>query len=89
MMNYNEIFSDIAKYTRMKEEIDAILEGLKDSVKEYMKENNLDTLTGLEHKATYKPVTTSRIDTAALKKELPDIASRYSKTVTSSRFVFS
>lgn len=88
-MNYNEIFSDIAKYTRMKEEIEAIIEGLKDTVKQYMTENNIDTLTGDEHKAIYKQVTSNRLDSAALKKELPDIAKRYTKPVTSARFTFS
>lgn len=88
-MNYNEIFSDIAKYTRMKEEIETIIEGLKDTVKQYMTENNIDTLTGDEHKAIYKQVTSNRLDSAALKKELPDIAKRYTKPVTSARFTFS
>lgn len=88
-MNYNEIFSDIAKYMRMKEEIEAIIEGLKDTVKQYMTENNIDTLTGDEHKAIYKQVTSNRLDSAALKKELPDIAKRYTKPVTSARFTFS
>lgn len=88
-MNYNEIFSDIAKYMRMKEEIETIIEGLKDTVKQYMTENNIDTLTGDEHKAIYKQVTSNRLDSAALKKELPDIAKRYTKPVTSARFTFS
>lgn len=88
-MNYNEIFSDIAKYMRMKEEIEVIIEGLKDTVKQYMTENNIDTLTGDEHKAIYKQVTSNRLDSAALKKELPDIAKRYTKPVTSARFTFS
>lgn len=88
-MNYNEIFSELAKYTRMKEEIETIIEGLKDTVKQYMTGNNIDTLTGDEHKAIYKQVTSNRLDSAALKKELPDIAKRYTKPVTSARFTFS
>ena len=88
-MNYNEIFAELAKYSRMKEELETIIEGLKDTVKQYMVENNIDTLTGDEHKAIYKQVTSNRLDSAALKKELPDIAKRYTKPVTSARFTFS
>ena len=88
-MNYNEIFTELAKYTRMKEELEEIIENLKDTVKQYMTENNIDTLTGDEHKAIYKQVISNRLDSTALKKELPDIAKRYTKPVTSTRFTFS
>ena len=39
-----------------------------------------------EYKITWKSVTTSRLDTAALKKSLPDIAERFTKTQTTRRF---
>lgn len=87
-MNINEIMKELAQYTRMAEEIAATVEGLKDQLKQYMNENQLDTLTGAEHKATYKAVTSSRIDTTALKKELPQIAARYTKTTETKRFTF-
>jgi len=48
----------------------------------------LDTLTGSEHKATYKTVVSSRIDTTALKKDLPDVANKYTKTTETKRFTF-
>lgn len=53
-----------------------------------MNENQLETLAGDEHKATYKTVTSSRIDTAALKKGHPDIATQYTKTTETKRFTF-
>lgn len=87
-MNINEIMKELAQYTRMAEEIAATVEGLKDQLKQYMNENQLETLTGAEHKATYKTVTSSRIDTTALKKGHPDIASQYIKTTESKRFTF-
>ena len=67
-MNINEIMKELAQYTRMAEEIAATVEGLKDQLKQYMQENQLETLTGAEHKATYKTVLGSRIDTTALKR---------------------
>ena len=95
-MNYNEIaqnnldaiMQELAQYTRMAEEIAATVEALKDQLKQYMNENHLETLAGDEHKATYKTVTSSRIDTAALKKGHPDIAAQYTKTTETKRFAF-
>ena len=87
-MDINKLFAELAQYNRIAEETAAIIDGIKDQLKTYMTENGIETLTGEEHKATYKPVTASRIDTAAIKKELPEIAERYSKTTTTNRFVF-
>ena len=88
MTNYNEIMTQLAQYNRMQEETAAIIDGLKDQLKAYMTENGLDTLTGDEHKAIYKAVESSRIDTTALKKDLPNIAAQYTKTTATMRFTF-
>lgn len=66
----------------------SIVDGLKDILKKHMEENGLEVLTGNEHKATYKTVVSSRIDTAALKKGHPDIAAQYTKTTETKRFAF-
>lgn len=87
-MNINEIMAELAQYTRMAEEISATVDSLKDTLKKYMEENQLETLTGNEHKATYKTVTSSRIDTTALKRNAPDIAEKYTKTTETKRFTF-
>ena len=87
-MNINAIMTELAQYSRMAEEIAATVDGLKDTIKKYMEENQLETLAGDEHKATYKTVTSSRIDTAALRKECPDIATQYTKTTETKRFTF-
>lgn len=87
-MNINEIMKELAEYIRIQEETAAIIDALKDQVKQYMKENNIDTVIGADHKAMYKPVTSSRIDTTALKKENPGIAAIYTKTAESMRFTF-
>ena len=87
-MNINETMRELAQYTRLQEEAAAMVEALKDQLKQYMNENQLETLAGDEHKATYKTVTSSRIDTAALKKGHPEIAQAYTKTTNTRRFVF-
>ena len=87
-MDINAIMAELAQYSRMAEEIAATVDGLKDTIKKYMEDNQLETLTGNEHKATYKTVTSSRIDTTALKRNAPDIAEKYTKTTESKRFLF-
>lgn len=88
MVDINAIMTELAQYTRMAEEIAATVDGLKDTIKKYMEENQFETLTGNEHKATYKTVTSSRIDTTALKRNAPDIAEKYTKTTETKRFTF-
>ena len=88
MVDINAIMAELAQYTRMAEEIAATVDGLKDTIRKYMEENQLETLTGNEHKATYKTVTSSRIDTTALKRNASDIAEKYTKTTETKRFTF-
>ena len=87
-MNIDSIMKELAEYIRMQEEAAAMVESLKDQLKERMTTAGVDTLAGSEHKATYKAVTSSRVDTTALKKDLPEIAARYTKTTTARRFTF-
>lgn len=87
-MNIDSIMKGLAEYIRMQEEAAAMVESLKDQLKERMTAAGVESLAGSEHKATYKAVTSSRVDTTALKKELPEIAARYTKTTTARRFTF-
>ena len=88
MKNIYSTMKELAQYTRIMEEAAATVDGLKDEIKRYMDEHNTDILTGNEHKATYKTVTSNRIDTASLKKDMPNIAAQYTKTTETKRFTF-
>ena len=88
MKNIDTIMGELAQYTRLQEETAAIIDGLKDELKAIMQERNTDTLTGTEHKASYKAVVSSRIDTTAIKKELPEVAAKYTRTTEARRFTF-
>ena len=87
-MNIDSIMKELAEYISMQEEAAAMVESIKDQLKERMTAAGVDSLAGSEHKATYKAVTSSRVDTTALKKDLPEIAARYTKTTTARRFTF-
>lgn len=66
----------------MKEELEAEIEAIQDELKAHMDAHGMDTLLGLDWK-----VTSNRLDSTALKKELPDIAARFMKQTTARRFV--
>ena len=69
---------------RMKEELDAEIAQIEDEIKQTM--GNEETLIAGAFKVTWKTISSSRIDTTALKKALPEIASRFMKQTTTRRF---
>ena len=75
---------EILDLKRMREELDAAITSLEDSVKAVMGDEEL--LTAGAYKVGWKTFTSSRIDTTALKKALPDVAAAYTKTTTGRRF---
>ena len=87
-MNIDNTMKELAEYIRMGEEIATNIDALKDELKQYMRETGVDSLTGKEHKASYKVVVSSRIDTTALKKYSPKIAAKYTRTTKCRRFTF-
>lgn len=87
-MDINATMAELAEYIRLGEEVAANIEALKDQLKAYMQAAGVDTLAGAEHKAAYKAVTSNRIDTAALKRELPEVAQRYTRATETRRFTF-
>lgn len=77
---------EIRELKRMQDELSAELEALTCEIKAHMDAEGVDTISGTDWKVTYKAVTSSRIDTSALKKALPDVVERFSKTTTARRF---
>ncbi len=66
------------------DEAQAEAETIKDAIKAAM--GTQEALMAGEYKITWKPVTTTRIDAAALRKALPDVAARFTKETTVRRF---
>ncbi len=66
------------------EEAEREAEAIRDTIKAQMGED--EELRAGEYKVTWKSVTSTRLDTAALKKALPDVAERFTKTSTTRRF---
>ena len=66
------------------EEAQAEAEAIKDALKAAMGDS--ESIQAGEYKITWKAVTSSRIDTAALRKVLPDVAERFTRETTTRRF---
>ena len=83
-MTLQERIREYREYQRMKEELEINLDALKLEIITEM--GGMEEMTVGDYKVKYKPVTTSRMDTTALKNELPDIAARFLVTTTCRRF---
>lgn len=88
-MSINELdmkVKELRELRRMAEELQAEIDAAQDAIKAHMDSQGVDTLAGTDWKVTWKPVTSSRMDTTALKKTLPEVAEQFMKSVTSRRF---
>ncbi|RKJ41104.1 hypothetical protein D7X94_04665 [Acutalibacter sp. 1XD8-33] len=83
----NSKVKELRELRRLADELQQEIDGLTDQIKAVMTERDTDTLTGDDYKITWKAVTSSRLDTAALKKAFPQVAEQFTKTSTSRRFV--
>ena len=75
---------ELLELKRMREEIDSEISTIEDELKKAM--GNEETLIAGAFKLDWKTVITSRIDTPALKKALPEVAERFMKQTTTRRF---
>ena len=75
---------EILDLKRMREELDAAIANLEDSIKAVMGDEEL--LTAGAYKVSWKTFTSSRVDTTALKKAMPDVAAQFTKQTTARRF---
>ena len=75
---------EILDLKRMREELDATITALEDSIKAVMGDEEL--LTAGAYKVSWKTFTSSRVDTTALKKAMPDLAAQFTKQTTARRF---
>ena len=86
-MSINEIEAKARELSQLQaliEEAQAEAEALKDAIKAAMGDS--ESIQAGEYKITWKAVTSTRIDTTALRKALPDVAERFTRETTTRRF---
>ena len=89
-MSMNEMeakVSELRELRRLADDLAAEIGALEDDLKAYMAANNADELHGPSFKITWKPITRSRLDSKALKTAAPELWERFTKTVTTRRFI--
>lgn len=77
--------TELQELRRMQEELEAAIEAAQDKIKAHM--GDAEELTAGAFKVTWKPATSNRLDTTALKRALPEIVERFTKTTTARRFL--
>lgn len=88
-MSTQEITASVAELQelrRMQEELNAEIDALQDRIKAHMTASGAETITAGAWRVSYKPVTSNRLDAAALRKALPEVAARFTRTSTVKRF---
>ena len=78
---------ELKELERMQEELTAEIEAMRDQIKNGLTERNTDSLVTGAFKITWKSVTSTRLDTVALKKAMPEVAEQYTKETTTRRFL--
>ena len=75
---------ELRQLQQLIEEATAEAEAFKDQIKAHMGER--EELRAGEYKITWKPVTSSRLDAAALRKTLPEVAEQFTRKSSVRRF---
>ena len=89
-MSMNELESkvnDLRELRRMAEELAAEITAAEDDLKAFMTASGSNELNGPSFRITWKEVTSSRLDSKALKSAAPELWQRFSKSTTSRRFI--
>ena len=86
-MSISEIESKIRELRQLQalvDEAESEMETIKDALKAHMGDS--EELRAGEYKVPWKTVPASRLDTAALRKAIPDVAAAFTRTTTTRRF---
>lgn len=88
-MSVTELTSKVRELKELKamaEELSAEITAIEDTIKEDMTARGVEELSVDVFKVRYTTVKSSRIDTTAFKKAMPDLAQQFTKQTESRRF---
>ncbi len=77
---------ELKELKAMADELAAEITALEDCIKANMTEQGVEEMTVDVYKVRYKTVKSSRFDTTAFKKAMPDLAARFTKETECRRF---
>lgn len=88
-MSISEVESKIRELRQLQtliEEAQQEAEAIRDAIKAQFTAQGVDEVRVGEYRVSWKAVTSSRLDTAALHKAVPDVAAAFTRTTTTRRF---
>ena len=91
-MSTNQIMSKIEAlldWEKIMEEAKVEADALRDEIKQEMMARNTEELTAGQYIVRWTSVLTSRFDTTAFKKVMPEVYKAYTKQISSKRFSIS
>lgn len=77
---------ELRELRRMADELAAEMTAIQDELKAAMTAAGTYEYIGMDWRITWNTVTSSRLDTTALKKALPDLVAQFTKETTTRRF---
>ncbi len=88
-MRTNEMTSKVRELKELRafaEELAAEIAAIEDSIKAEMTEQGTEEITVDVYKIRWTRVTSSRFDTTAFKKAMPELAAQFTKQIETRRF---
>lgn len=88
-MSINEITALVEQYKEAQQLLEAAqaeMDELKAAITAEMNRREAEELTAGTHKVTYKSITSTRLDSKAIKAAAPELCERFTKTTTTRRF---
>ena len=86
MTELDKVVQQLRELRQMRDELEGEIEQLTDQLKVVMVNKGTEELTGAGWACTWHSVQSSRLDTKALRHDMPDLYERYCKQVTTCRF---
>lgn len=83
---FTALVRELQELRAMQDDLAAEIEGITDRIKNHMDDSAMESIEAGTFKVTYTPVTSTRLDTAALRRDLPEVWQEYGKTTTVRRF---
>ena len=75
---------ELMELRRIAEELQSEIDALQEAVKSFM--GSEETMIAGAFRVSYKSITSSRLDSTALKRDLPNVAALYTRQTTTRRF---
>ena len=82
--NLEATVKELLELKRLREELDAEITAAEDVIKKAM--GNEESLIAGAFKVSWTTFTSSRLDTAALRRAMPEVAAQFTKQTTARRF---